>query len=329
MANENNTGVEFSPNEAEVVNWFRDHAIILKSVSPQTEQSDLVPLKAIIGSSQVVGLGEATHGNKEFFQMKHRLIKFLVEDLDFDTVVMECPEERAKSIDQYIKGDLSNNVLDGLTYEVWRTQEVLDLINWLKEHNEKSKKKVSFIGCDVNDQTGMSTLERDQRMADNVVQVLEKNPNSQIALWAHNGHVSYADAPQFRALGRNLKDKLGDKYISFGMLSNEGAFNARIGNFDTKVFEQDRSQVTLRPAPSETYEHLFFQTGIPLAFVDLRTARSGELFSSWRENPYSVREVGWAYDPKHEEAFLNNADLAKAFDGVVFIDKVTPSSLIN
>ena len=330
MADEEVPKDETAVNETEIVDWLKDRAVILKSIIPQEDQKDLVPLKEIIGSSQVVGLGEATHGNKEFFQMKHRLIKFLVEEMGFDTVVMECPEEKAKNIDRYIKsGEKSQNgVLNDLTYEVWRTQEILDLINWLREFNGKSDRKVSFVGCDVNDQTGMTGLERDQIMAENVLRTLDENPDSKMALWAHNAHVSYADTAEFRALGKNLKDKLGDKYMCLGMLFNQGSLSARMGNFETGVFEQQRTQASLKPAPDGTYEHLFHQTGIPLAIIDLRSARSGELFSSWRKNNYSVREVGWAYDPEHEDYLLNKVDLAEAFDGVVWIDKVSHSTAL-
>lgn len=322
--------IEINTNKTEslIVKWLKDHAVVLASVAPQEDQGDLNPLREIVDSSQVVGLGEATHGNKEFFQMKHRLIRFLVEEMGFDTVVMECPEERAKSVDEYIKskGEDHKEVLKDLTYEVWRTQEVLDLINWLREFNEKSDRKVSFIGCDVNDQTDMSGPERDQRMAGNVFRALEENPDSKMALWAHNAHVSHADTPQFKALGKNLKDKLGDKYMCLGMLFNQGSLSARMGNFETGVFEQQRTQASLKPAPDGTYEHLFHQTEIPLAIVDLRPARSGELFSSWRNNTYGVREVGWAYDPEHEDYLLNRADLTEAFDGVVWIDRVSSST---
>ena len=34
-----------------------------------------------LSNSKLVALGEATHGTKEFFQMKHRIFKYLVENL--------------------------------------------------------------------------------------------------------------------------------------------------------------------------------------------------------------------------------------------------------
>ncbi len=209
----------------ETVQWLKDHAIAIKSVDPQRDQQDLESLRNVIGISQVVGLGEATHGNREFFQIKHRIIKFLVTEMGFDTVVFESPEERAKKIDHYIKtGQGSEDqLLEGLGYEVWKTQEVLDLIYWLREFNSISGRQINWYGFDVNDQTGLSSIERDKRMAENVLKVLKDNPYSKVALWAHNVHVSYAGTSSFRALGRNLRDELDDRYISFGMLFNQGS----------------------------------------------------------------------------------------------------------
>ena len=49
-----------------------------------------MPLKKIIGEARIVALGEATHGTHEFFQMKHRMLEFLVEEMGFNTFAMEA-----------------------------------------------------------------------------------------------------------------------------------------------------------------------------------------------------------------------------------------------
>lgn len=328
MTDETTQNPEANGEVNEIVEWLKDHAIEIQTVEPQEDQQDLGLLKNVIGTSQVVGLGEATHGNKEFSQMKHRLIKFLVTEMGFDTVAFECPEQQAKKIDDYIKtGDGSEDqILEGLGYEVWKTQEVLDLINWLRDFNSTSGRQVSFYGCDVNDQTGLSSIERDKRMAENVLGILKERPNSKIALWAHNAHVGYADVSSFRALGRNLRDELGDRYMCFGMLFNQGSTNARVGSSETG-YPNKPSPISLEPASLGSYEYFFAQTHLPLAVFDLRVTKGNNLFDSWRNDSYTVREMGWAYDPKHKEYLSYKADLANAFDGIVWIDRVSPSTL--
>ena len=68
-----------------LLSWLRQHAIPLKTVEAGCGFDDLQPLKPVIGSARIVALGEATHGTREFFQLKHRLLEFLVTEMDFTT----------------------------------------------------------------------------------------------------------------------------------------------------------------------------------------------------------------------------------------------------
>jgi erythromycin esterase len=74
-----------SENEAAVINWLQQHAIPVQHVEAGNGFSDLLPLKALLQDVKVVGLGETTHGTKEIFQLKHRLLEFLVTEMDFKT----------------------------------------------------------------------------------------------------------------------------------------------------------------------------------------------------------------------------------------------------
>jgi hypothetical protein len=52
-------------------NWVKEHAIPLKTVEAGHGFEDMEPLKTVIGNARIVALGEATHGTREFFQLKH------------------------------------------------------------------------------------------------------------------------------------------------------------------------------------------------------------------------------------------------------------------
>ena len=58
------------------VEWIRRNAIPLKTVEAGNGFDDITPLEHIVGDARVVALGEATHGTREFFQLKHRIIEF-------------------------------------------------------------------------------------------------------------------------------------------------------------------------------------------------------------------------------------------------------------
>ncbi len=46
----------------------------LNSLLPGVPTTDLQPLKSALDGIRIVGLGEATHGTREFFQVKHLLM---------------------------------------------------------------------------------------------------------------------------------------------------------------------------------------------------------------------------------------------------------------
>src|SRR5215510_12728002 len=84
--------VEKSPDSSQtetVSNWLSRSAIRLKSVEAGHSFDDLQPLKSILKDVRIVGLGEGTHGTREFFQIKHRLLEFLVNEMGFTLFVME------------------------------------------------------------------------------------------------------------------------------------------------------------------------------------------------------------------------------------------------
>jgi erythromycin esterase len=153
----------------EISNWLRENAIPFDTTEPDSDFDDLMPLKEIIGDSRVVALGEATHGTHEFFQMKHRLLRFLVEEMGFNTFAIEANWPEANLVNDYVhtgEGDPAK-LLKGLHFWTWDTQEVLDMIRWMRVHNENpgDAPKVSFFGFDMQ-YSGMAM--------DNVVEYIQQ-----------------------------------------------------------------------------------------------------------------------------------------------------------
>jgi erythromycin esterase-like protein len=143
-----------SPTEIESVNkWLTSHAIALKSVEEESF-ADLKPLKQVLRGVRIVGLGEGTHGTHEFFRLKHRLVQFLVKEAGFTLFAMELSYAASSAINEYVlygKGD-RDKVLARQGLWAWDTQEVSELIEWLRQYNSRvpMEKKVRFIGIDFN-----------------------------------------------------------------------------------------------------------------------------------------------------------------------------------
>jgi hypothetical protein len=76
-------------DKSKIISWIKQNALPLKSVKAESGLEDLSPLKNVLKDVQIVGLGEATHGTKEFFQMKHRMLEFLVKEMGFTVLALE------------------------------------------------------------------------------------------------------------------------------------------------------------------------------------------------------------------------------------------------
>jgi erythromycin esterase len=139
------------PTEQEIL-WLAEHVRPLKSYDPEYEEDeDLAVLQKMIGDARIVGLGEVTHGSKEIFKMKHRLVRYLRENMGFDTFSIEANMPEAYRLNDYtLRGVVDPaELIRGMYFWTWRTQEVLDMVNWMKAHNDASPKKIRFTGFDM------------------------------------------------------------------------------------------------------------------------------------------------------------------------------------
>ena len=146
---------EPTKNEIETL----DRRIVpIKSLEPNSANKDLIPLKNIIGNSAIVALGENSHGSSSIYKLKLRMVKYLVENEGFSIFALESPTVEADRINDYVsfgKGTIEEVIKD-LVYPSWQTQEMIDIIQWMKSHNQSAKKKIEFRGFDM--QNGLSAL---------------------------------------------------------------------------------------------------------------------------------------------------------------------------
>ncbi|MFJ4953664.1 erythromycin esterase family protein [Streptomyces sp. NPDC088760] len=139
----------------DVQRWLKENALLLKNLHPEASEpghGDLEPLREVLGDVRVLGMGEATHGTSEFFRLKHLLLRFLVEEMGFTALAMEASVSAAQAVDDYVlygTGDAAD-ALAGLGFWTWRTREMLDVIEWMRDHNRTvpQDRAVRFVGID-------------------------------------------------------------------------------------------------------------------------------------------------------------------------------------
>jgi erythromycin esterase len=135
------------------IDWVSRTASPITTTDPDASLSDLEPLRAMIGSSRLVGLGEGTHGTREFFRMKHRILKYLVANMGFTHFAIEATSPESDDMNRYVltgDGDPAR-WLSRLYFWTWNTQEVLDMVRWMREWNltAPADKRVQFVGFDM------------------------------------------------------------------------------------------------------------------------------------------------------------------------------------
>jgi erythromycin esterase len=139
--------------ESLVRSWLSANAVRLRGAEPGQGFEDMQPLKKIIAKARVVAMGEATHGTREFFQLKSRMLEFLASELNFNVFAIEATMPEAFDLNNYVlsgKGDPAK-LLSGLYFWTWDTEEVLQMIRWMRRYNEDPlhKRKLKFYGFDM------------------------------------------------------------------------------------------------------------------------------------------------------------------------------------
>lgn len=102
---------------------------------------------------KVIGLGEATHGNVEFQELKKDVFEVLVKNENVRVFVLEGDFGGGQSINQFI---LSGNgtaeeAVKALDYSIYKTEQMVNLVQWMHDYNLTAGKdeKVYFYGNDM------------------------------------------------------------------------------------------------------------------------------------------------------------------------------------
>ena len=141
---------ELPPIPSEATAWIEANSHPFEGSHLSLPHSDLGFLRGIVGDARIVSLGENTHGTRDFFEMKARILRFLVEEMGFTAFAIEATWPEARRLDHYVRtgeGDAAE-LLSGLYFWTWNTESVLEMIEWMRAHNEGGG-DVAFHGFDM------------------------------------------------------------------------------------------------------------------------------------------------------------------------------------
>ena len=102
---------------------------------------------------QIVALGEATHGNKEFQQLRLDVLQVLVEKYGVRAFALEGDFGGCEAINRYIHGEggTAAEALSATGFAIYRTEEMENLVEWMRNYNASATQgdDLRFYGFDM------------------------------------------------------------------------------------------------------------------------------------------------------------------------------------
>lgn len=102
---------------------------------------------------KVIGLGEATHGNIEFQELKKDVFEVLVKNENVRVFVLEGDFGGGQQINQFILNGIgtAEEAVNTLDYSIYKTEQMIDLVQWMHDYNAgvSEDRKVYFYGNDM------------------------------------------------------------------------------------------------------------------------------------------------------------------------------------
>ena len=103
--------------------------------------------------TDIIALGEATHGNREFQELKLSVLRTLVEKDSVRAFCLEADFGDGLMVDRFVKGegDDARKAVSNLSFNIYKTPEMVRLVEWIRSWNDSApeKDRISFYGFDM------------------------------------------------------------------------------------------------------------------------------------------------------------------------------------
>lgn len=137
-----------------VVSWINENAIKIEDANPNTSLTifnNNIPQK--FADAKIFGFGESTHQGKEFFDIKAKFFKYLVETQNVKVFIMEDSYTSEAGINEWISGGKGNaeTIANNFSIGFWYCKEVVNLLEWMRNYNLNKTKdeQIRFYGMDI------------------------------------------------------------------------------------------------------------------------------------------------------------------------------------
>ena len=135
--------------------WLRPRSVPIARSGIIPTNANISLLDKLARRVRVLGLGEASHGSREFGDLRFSLTRYLIERQGFRVVALEASASNLIQVASYINGEgqLTPAMARLIESKIWigpRTRR--ELIEWVHRWNkEHPKDRVQVIGVDANE----------------------------------------------------------------------------------------------------------------------------------------------------------------------------------
>ncbi|WP_405914090.1 erythromycin esterase family protein [Streptomyces sp. NBC_00963] len=309
-----------------VTQWIRQRAHRLTALDPEAPLTDLRPMADIVRDAKVVAIGASTRQAHELSTLSHRLLRLLVGELGFRSLALEGDDASRLGLDEYVRtGTGDPRALLAEARSFWQTEEILDVIRWMRSYNRHHPDDPVRFAGDVRSPRvpparldGLAGIERS--LADDTIRWHE-HTGDRIVHWGGIAHTANGDprtvspsSPPLthRNAGSYLREHFGPAYVSVGLTFHHGS-----------------APYPVPAPPAEFADAVLGGTGLDAYLLNLH-ADGPAAVRTWLETPTRTRLIGPHYDPEHNADYhLSGGSLAGWFDTILHVHKVTPVQFLS
>ncbi|MBR3734708.1 MAG: erythromycin esterase family protein, partial [Lachnospiraceae bacterium] len=156
---------------------------------------------------RVVGIGEATHGNREFQTLKKLVLQKLVNEGDGRAIAFEISAGEAEMLNDAIHNEDSDiiGLLGKQSYPLYDTEEIADLLNWMREYNKNVSYEEALMFYGVDMQGGYTSVEYMQSLCESDPDIFTQEEKAKLlSIDTDNRETYSADKDFFVEMGKRL-----------------------------------------------------------------------------------------------------------------------------
>lgn len=137
--------------------YLRKFIYPLQSYEPEIGfKEDSLVFDRFFSKTKVIGLGEASHGSSEIFKIKDKITRYIFQKNNGGVFSIEASMPNSFLLNEYLikRNKTGKEYVMNIQSWIYQTEEILNMVEWMKKYNDKNEKKIQFTGFDMTTYTG-------------------------------------------------------------------------------------------------------------------------------------------------------------------------------